>query len=34
VAEDVLDEHVHLRIDNTDRTPGDVADEVVATLRL
>jgi hypothetical protein len=32
VAEDVLDQHAHLRIENADRSPGDVADEVAAWL--
>jgi len=33
VAEDLLDRHPHLRIDNTHRSPADVADAVVALLR-
>jgi hypothetical protein len=32
VAEDVIDVHPHLRIENADRSAGDVADEVVAWL--
>jgi hypothetical protein len=34
VAEDLLDRHEHLRIDNADRSAEDVAEEVVAALGL
>ncbi|NUR06607.1 MAG: hypothetical protein HOQ22_18265 [Nocardioidaceae bacterium] len=32
VGEDLLDRHPHLRVDNTDRSAADVADEVAAWL--
>ena len=30
VADDLIAEHPHLRLDNTDRTPADVAREILA----